>query len=237
MDVRFIRFCVIIMTLTGLSLMVGCSSATWEDAEEEDTYEAYQEYIEANPEGEHIEEAKKRADNHYWESVKEDSTADAFEQYLEKFPEGEFRSEAQDKIEQISRDNMATEGRVTGSNVIIRSDHTTESRSAGVVANKGTKVQILDQYSSGDSKEAILKRNVTIVKNGNQISLPGGKALNILEDRNDSVHASFSTPDYGATEATISKNDIEAMSGEKWYKIRTDDDITGWIYGKFIEEL
>lgn len=237
MDVRFIRITVILMTLAGLSLMVGCSSATWEDAQQEDTYEAYQEYIEANPEGEHIEEAKKRAETRYWESIKEDSTADVFEEYLEKFPEGEFRSEAQDKIEQISKDNMATEGRVTGSNVIIRSDHTTESPSAGVVANKGTKVQILDQYSTGDSKEAILKREITIIKNGNKISLPGGKALSILEDRNDSVYASFSTPDYGATEATISKNDIEAMSGEKWYKIRTTDDITGWIYGKFIEEL
>jgi hypothetical protein len=132
---------------------------------------------------------------------------------------------------------MATEGRVTGSNVIIRSDHTTESRSAGVVAKEGTKVQILDQYSTGDSKEAILKRDITIEKNGNQINLPQGKALKILSDRDDSVHASFSTPDYGSTEAIISKNDIEAMSGQKWYKIRTNDDITGWIYGKFIEEL
>lgn len=237
MYVKSIRIAVVIGIFTGLGLMLGCSSSTWEDAQQADTYEAYQAYIEDNPEGEHVEEAQKRAENRYWNSVKDDTTAAAFEKYLEEFPDGEFQSEAQRKLNRISLGSLATEGRVTGSNVIIRSDHTTESSSAGVVAREGTKVQILDQYNSGDSKEAILKRDVTIVKNGNRINLPAGKAVRILADRNDSVHASFSTPDYGATEATISKDDIEAMSGERWYKIRTHDDITGWIYGKFIEEL
>jgi hypothetical protein len=37
MDTRFIRISVIIIALSGLSLMAGCSSTTWEDAEQEDT--------------------------------------------------------------------------------------------------------------------------------------------------------------------------------------------------------
>ncbi|SHF51920.1 hypothetical protein SAMN05443144_109166 [Fodinibius roseus] len=229
---------VLVFTIAGLGFITGCSgSMTWEEARQADTYEAYQSYIEDNPEGEHLEEAQKQADNRYWDVIKDDSTAEAFETYLEEFPDGAFRTDAQSKLNQISSANMATKGRVTGSNVIIRSDHTTESPSAGVVAKEGTVVQILDQYNSGNSKEAILKRDVVIVKNGNQVSLPEGKAVRILSDRSDSVRASFSTPDYGATEAMISKDNIEAMSGQKWYKIHTNDDITGWIYGKFIEEL
>lgn len=228
----------IAIVVVALGLMAGCSSSTWEEAQQADTYEAYQAYIEANPEGEHVKQAKKRAEDRYWQAVKNDSTAAAFKKYLNEFPNGRFRSEAQTRINQLSTGRgTATKGRVTGSNVIIRSDHTTESPSAGVVAKEGTIVEILDQYNSGNSKEAILKRSLTIVNDGRQIKLTEGKAVNILDDRNDSVRASFSTRNYGEIEASISKNNIEAMSGQKWYKIRTNDDITGWIYGKFIKEL
>ena len=76
-----------------------------------------------------------------------------------------------------------------------------------------------------------------MVKNGGRIELSGGKAVQILADYSDSVRAAFTTSGYGAMEAKISKKDIEAISGQKWYKIHTRDGITGWIYGKFIEEL
>lgn len=235
---KLIRIAHISIAIIGLCFIYSCSSSTWEDAEQVDTHESYQAYIADNPEGEHVKEAKRRADNRYWDGIKNDTTAAAFETYLDEFPDGRFRSQAQTKRDRLaSNGRMATNARVTGSNVIIRSDHTTTSASAGVVAKKGTIVQILDRYSSGNSNEAILSRNITVVSNGTRINLPGGKAINIRSDRNDSVRASFSTPDYGATEATISKDDIEAMSGETWYKIHTSDDITGWIYGKFIEEI
>lgn len=224
--------------LFAVFLLAACSSSTtWEDAQETDTYEAYQAYMEDNPEGEHLEEARKRADNRYWNDIQNDTTAAPFEKYLAIFPDGAFRSQAQTKLNKILSKTSATEGRVTGSNVIIRSDHTTESQSVGVVAKEGTTVQILSQYNSANSNEAILKQNITVVSNGQQINLPEGKAIHIATDLGDSVQASFTTPDFGATKATISKNDIEAIGGERWYQIRTRDGITGWIYGKFIEEL
>lgn len=232
MCAKFIRIPTIVIALT---LVYGCGSSTWSDAQEADTYEAYQAYVEDNPEGERIAEAKERADSLYWNSIKNDSTANVFETYLDKFPNGQFRSEAQTKVDQLA--GISTRGRVTGSNIIIRSNHTTESPSAGVVAKEGTIVQILERYTSGNSSEAILKRSITVVENGNRIKLTSGKAVRILEDRSDSVRASFSTPKYGTVQATISKDEIEAMSGNIWYKIHTNDDITGWIYGKFIEEL
>src|SRR5699024_6671146 len=190
--------CTSVALCIGLGIMMfGCSSSTWEDAQQTDTYEAYQTYIDDNPGGEHIKEAKKRADARYWNAIETDTTARAFEEYLDKFPGGQFQAEAQKRITQLSGSGgVATEGQVTGSNIIIRSDHTTQSPSAGVVANEGTIVQILDRYQSGSSKEAILKHPITVVHNGSRINLSGGKAIRILEDHNDSVRASFSTPGF-----------------------------------------
>ncbi|MCW9706319.1 SH3 domain-containing protein [Fodinibius salsisoli] len=237
MHINSLRFTVLIVALSGLGFIYGCSSSTWEDAQQADTYEAYQAYIEDNPNGEHLEVAKIRSDSLYWATIQNDTTAQRFESYLNQFPDGQFKSEAQIKLNQISSSSLAAEGRVTGSNIIIRSDHTTESSSAGVVAKEGTVVQILDQYKTGSSSEAILKRDITVDYEGRSITVTSGKAIRILADRSDSVEASFSVSNYGVIEATISKNDIEAMSGQKWYKIHTKDGITGWIYGKFVEEL
>lgn len=215
----------------------GCNSYSWEEAQQVDTYEAYQEYIEVNPEGEYVEEARKLSEQRYWDSIRNDTSATSFQIYLNQFPNGEYRSEAEKRIDQLARENLASEGRVTGSNVIIRSNHTTESASVGIVAREGTIVKILDFYSSANSKEAILNSDVTVVANGRQINLKSGKAINILSDRIDSVRVSISGTQYGSIETTISKENIEPMSGERWYKITTRDDITGWIYGKFIEEV
>jgi len=238
----YLRIIIMIAAVMALNQLYGCNSgSSWDEAKQTDTYEAYQNYIKMNPEGEHLAEARNRVDSLYWESVAGDTIADSFETYLEKFPEGRFRSEAQAKIidQRIAgpAESKSNEARVTGSNVIIRSDHTTASPSAGVVAKEGTIVQILDRFISGNSFEAILKNAVTVEVRGERIQLPEGKAIRILKDQNESVRASFITSQFGRTEATIDKTDIEAVSGQTWYKIRTTDNITGWIFGKFIEEI
>ncbi|HLR24907.1 MAG TPA: SH3 domain-containing protein [Fodinibius sp.] len=236
MGVLFKRITTALVVVMGLSFSYGCSSSTWEDAQQADSYEAYQRYIEDNPEGEHIETAKSRSDNLYWSSIQSDTTAESVETYLNKFPEGRFKSQAQAKLNKILSGHAA-KGRVTGSNVIIRSDHTTESPSAGVVSREGTVVQILEKYNSTNSNEAILKRTTTVTIKGSQQKLSSGKAISVLADLKDSVRASFNTSQFGKAEATINKDAIEAIGGEEWYKIQTRDNITGWIYGKFIQEM
>lgn len=226
---RILLFAVITI---GAGLLTACSS-TWDDAQEADTYESYENYISDNPEGEHVETAWQRADSLYWQSIKDDTTTTAFQNYLDKFPEGQYRAEAQAQLRQPA----ATRARVTGSNVIIRSDHTTESPSAGVVAREGTEVDVLERYLTSGSSEALLKNNIVVIHNGNRLQVSSGKALRIIEDRDDSVRVSLSTREAGRVETTISKMDVEAMGDQQWYKVRTRDGITGWIYGKFIEEL
>lgn len=230
------KFFLLVLLLPNLFLS-GCNSYTWEDAQQTDTYEAYQEYIEVNPEGEYVDEARNLLELRYWESIQNDSSTTAFQAYLNRFPNGQFQSEAEERIDQLARENLSSEGRVTGSNVIIRSDHTTESASVGMVASEGTTVQILDFYSSGNSREAILSNDVSVVQNGRQMNLTSGKAITILADEIDSVRVAISGTQYGNIEVSVSKEDIEPMSGERWYKVTTRDNITGWIYGRFIEEL
>jgi hypothetical protein len=232
---------IIVAAIIGINQLSGCTTRSdWDKTEQAGTYEAYQNYIDRNPEGEHLVEAQQRADSLYWKSIAGDTTAAPFERYLEKFPNGRFRGNAETKIDQLTPDqagSKSTKARVTGTNVIIRSDHTTASQSAGVVAKEGTIVRILDRYTTGDSDEALLKRAVSVKINDELIKLPEGKAIRILEDYQDSVRASVITTQFGRAEATIDKTDIEALGGETWYKIRTTDNITGWIYGKFIEEI
>lgn len=230
------KFCYLLISAT-VFFMFSCSSATWEDANEAGTYESYLAYMDDNPNGDHFNEARNRADSLYWRSVEHDTTADGFETYLKKFPQGRFRTAAQSKLNRLSSGGIPSRARVTGSGVIIRGDHTTESASVGVVAKEGTEVQVLDQYSSGNSSGAILKQSVSVVVHGTPTTLSGGKALRIMADRGDSVKASFTSTEFGKAEAIISKSDIEAMEGQTWYKISTSDGITGWIYGKFIEAL
>jgi len=235
------RITVIIAAIILINPLYGCSTRSdWDKAKQANTYEAYQNYVETNPGGEHFAEAQKRADSLYWKSIVADTTAAPFKKYLEKFPKGRFRPRAKAKIDQLTAvqaESKKTKARVTGSNVIIRSDHTTSSASAGVVAKEGTIVQILDRYTSGNSDEALLKRTVSVEVHGERIQLPKGKAIRILKDHQNAVQASFITKQFGRAEGTIDKTDIEAIGGETWYKIRTTDDITGWVYGKFIEEI
>lgn len=217
----------------------GCNteSSDWEETQQTDTYEAYRAYIDEYPGGEHVEEARTRAEQLYWQSISDDTTASTFQNYLNSFPNGQFQTEAEEKLSQLAKKNLASEGRVTGSGVIIRSNPTTASTSVGVVAREGTIIQILDFYNTDDSMEAILSSDLSILKNGQRINLSSGKAIRILSDQIDSVQVSISTAEYGTVEATISKENIEPISGQKWYKITTLDNITGWIYGRFIEEL
>lgn len=241
MGMPCIRIAIIVLAIISINQLSGCTSRSdWDKAQKAGTYEAYQHYIETNAGGDHLAEARKRADSLYWKSIAGDTTAPPFKTYLEKFPKGRFRPKAEAKIDQLKpsrAESKKAEARVTGSNVIIRSDHTTSSSSAGVVAKEGTIVRILDRYTSGNSDEALLKRAVSVNVNGEHIQLPKGKAIRILADHQESVRASFITTQFGRAEGTIDKADIEAIGGQTWYKIRTTDNITGWIYGKFIEEI
>jgi hypothetical protein len=234
------RYFIILGVFAGMCLVInGCNkTTTWKEAQKENTYEAYHAYIKAHPEGEHIAEAQKRAEERYWNSIKNDTLSKGFQKYLDIFPNGTHKLKAKARLNQLSSGGtLSTKAKVTGSSVIIRAGHTTDALSVGVVARAGTIVKILDRYEASNNNEALLKQSITVIHDGKQFKLPEGKAVQVLSNHKDSIHVSFATPNNASVEATISKSAVESMSGQAWYKIHTKDGITGWIYGKFIEEL
>lgn len=240
MNINYKRIFVTPIIFVGLCLTLSnCNdSITWEEAQKADTYQAYQRYIKSHPDGKYIAKAQKLAESSYWNSIEQDTTAKKFKTYLKKFPDGAHKLKAEIILNQlVAGGKLATKAKVTGSSVIIRSNHTTDSPSVGVVAREGTIVQLLDWYSVGGNNGALLKQRITVVHDGKQYVLPQGKAIQILLDLKDSVHISFASPHNASVEVNISKDVVESMSGQMWYKIHTKDGITGWIYGKFIKEL
>jgi hypothetical protein len=73
----------------------GCASTSslrkekrsYNEAVEQDTTEAYSEFIESNPDGSHVDEAKKRLVELEWEKTKKANTVDAYARFIEKYKE------------------------------------------------------------------------------------------------------------------------------------------------------
>jgi ankyrin repeat protein len=143
----------------------------------------------------------------------------------------------QSRTTNSSEFKKSNNARVTGSDVIIRSDHTTESDVAGVVEQEGSEVKILDEYYPDNASEAILSQSITVYENGESIELNKGKAVTIISGRGNQVRVSFAHADYGKVTTDIDSDYLEGISGQKWFQVRTSENTTGWIYGQFIEEL
>jgi len=67
------------------------SKSDWEEAQELNTEQSYSIYIENNPEGEHVANAK---ENLLWFSVKDDESIDSLDVYLNIYPNGKMISKA-----------------------------------------------------------------------------------------------------------------------------------------------
>jgi hypothetical protein len=228
--------------------------SSWKEAQETDNYESYVTYLNEYPTGNYADKAQNLAEVRYWNQIKNDSTPDSFDQYLEKFPDGIYELEALTKFNDLMseekkaprgkvtantarREPTSKKARVTGSDVIIRSDHTTESEVAGLIEQRGSEVEILDEYYPENANEAILNRSITVYENGESMELIKGKAVSILSSRANDVRVSFAHEDHGRVTTTIDRDNLDGIGGQKWYQVRTADNTTGWIYGQFIEEL
>jgi serine/threonine protein kinase len=94
--VPFLKFAGVLMGLAIISTiaLVGFkmfSKSDWEEAQELNTEQSYSIYIENNPEGEHVANAK---ENLLWFSVKDDESIDSLDVYLNIYPNGKMISKA-----------------------------------------------------------------------------------------------------------------------------------------------
>lgn len=131
-------------------------------------------------------------------------------------------------------------GRITGDGVSLRTGHTTTSaKITSLFLNEN--VTILDYYMPADNHgEAILKYKYDFYdRAGNYLfSLQKGKAVEVLYNVDENTLATSYKNANGKTGfANISSYQLDFINGEKWYKVRTNQNKTGWVFGKYVQEI
>jgi tetratricopeptide (TPR) repeat protein len=125
-------------------------------------------------------------------------------------------------------------GVITGSNVILRAEPTTLSP---IIArlNKGDVVTILDKLLSENLTEAITLKETFLITGFTKVPLNKGKAIKIISERGDYIEAET---DYQGRKlrGLIRTSDIEKIYSQIWYKVKTNDQKIGWVFGKFLQE-
>ncbi len=86
----------------------------WRQAGTEDTAEAYREYLEAHPDGQHLDEAKARlkaktAIDEAWRKTIAINTLTAYQDFLDAHPEGEHATQARSKVYELLPPALRTE--------------------------------------------------------------------------------------------------------------------------------
>jgi hypothetical protein len=128
-------------------------------------------------------------------------------------------------------------GYISGDNVNLRTDHTTQAASLGML-KKSQPVLIISSFRpAGNDDEAILRVNTDFYDEtfGYKLfSLPKGKAVivNGLED--SQYRISFKNEKTGKIGfAKIDTHRLEFIGGETWYYIETGNK-RGWVFGKYV---
>lgn len=140
----------------------------------------------------------------------------------------------------ISLSGYSQQGYITGSGVLIRSDHSTSGAKKGSL-KLNQEVDILDvYYPSNNYNEAILRTKTKFYSQGNGaylFSLGSGKAVKVIENINQyQYRISFKNKNGSVGFAKISSDRLEFINGEKWYKVRTNSGLVGWVFGKYVQE-
>lgn len=160
-----------------------------------------------------------------------------------------LKEELEDEANQDSDDDVRSSDRVaeeprydvgviTGDKVYVRESSSTQADSKGLLV-KGQRVSIIDDYvPEGNYDEAIL-RDATVFYDEYSMrlfTLTRGKAVKILENLDGVFRVSFKDDRTGKTGyAKISIADLEFISGDKWYLIKTDQGLSGWVFGKYVQ--
>jgi hypothetical protein len=87
--------------------LAACSSpnADWQKATQQNTEDAYQQFIQKHPSDSRVEQARNRIsalkDEQAWSTAKSANTLDAYQQYLQQEPNGMHAADAQDKVNSL----------------------------------------------------------------------------------------------------------------------------------------
>jgi hypothetical protein len=128
-------------------------------------------------------------------------------------------------------------GVITGDDVFLRSDHTTQSKAIKTL-DKGQRVFIISSFRpKGNDNEAILRVSTDFFDEDYGVklfTLPKGKAVVVNGLENDRYRISFRNDKSGRVGfAKIDTHRLEFIGGETWYHVEVNN-MTGWVFGKYV---
>ena len=131
----------------------------------------------------------------------------------------------------------AMPGYISGDNVNLRSDHSTQSK-AITMLKRGQDIYIITSYRpEGNDDEAILRVNTEFYDQDYGVklfSLPKGKAVKVNSFKNNMYNISFRNDKTGKMGyAKIDPNRLEFIGGETWYFVEVNN-LKGWVFGKYV---
>ncbi len=84
--------------LLGPFLLTACGPSAWEQAQQANTVEAFEKFVQANPQSEFADIARTRIDEHLWADASRTDSLESYERYIARHPGGGHSRAAQDKI-------------------------------------------------------------------------------------------------------------------------------------------
>ncbi|WP_053976591.1 hypothetical protein [Mangrovimonas xylaniphaga] len=130
-------------------------------------------------------------------------------------------------------DNYAT---ITGTDIIIRNGHSTTSNIVGSFKEAGEKVVVLGTYTS-EEQTALIKSDIIVTdREGEDNILQKGKSVKVISINEESpveLLISFKTKEGKTKEGMVPEDTVDYIN-ESWYKVKRDNGVVGWVFGKFI---
>lgn len=126
-------------------------------------------------------------------------------------------------------------GKINGTNVIFRKDHTTKSDIIGSFKNSGEEIEILGTFIQ-EKGQALISEDFTLKINGSDYKFKKGKAVDLIDENSGFYTVMFKDNDLNEQLIKLKTNLVSVTDYSKWYNIKRNNGLTGWVYGKYITE-
>ena len=142
----------IVISSIFLLLVISCNNTKkeWKKTQQQNTVEAYQEFVEKHPNTEFMQEAKGKIEKLEWERAISKNTISSYHNFSKKYPESFLLTEAKDSIAKLEFENVIKsdnkDSLLTYLSVHPSSDNTVQI--VGMLRNKFTKSKITYSYKS-----------------------------------------------------------------------------------------
>ena len=127
---------------------------------------------------------------------------------------------------------------IKGSNVNLRTLPSTSPPSEVItLLQKNHEVTIIDmKFPDNNKNEAILTRDTRFYNNDNSFAftLKKGKAIRVIGVVDEKFRISYTDASGQYRTAKVLHEVVDFINNQPWYKVKTEEGIVGWVFGKYV---